>query len=385
MKNMTPQSAYIHIPFCERKCAYCDFVSYAGQFDRKDKYVQSLVREIELTAEATPKKLPLSTVYFGGGTPTTFSPEQLAEILQVLRSVFGIDADAEVTLEMNPQTVDPSSLRRYADIGFNRASIGVQSLSDHLLSALGRIHTASQALDTIREAGAAGFHNLNCDLMIGLPGQTLSDAMDSLNRLIELNVTHISFYSLSLEEGTPFYKTYHGREELLPSPESEREMYHSMLKELIMHGYQHYEISNCAKPGFISRHNMVYWKALPYYGFGCGAHAYLQGRRFGKTSDLNHYLEKMNSGSGLSEIIEEDEKIDKSESEREFMLLGFRLTTGVSEEEFGRRFGVSISDIFAAELSELLKKNLIIHADGRFFLSEKGIDFANEVFRAFVS
>jgi oxygen-independent coproporphyrinogen-3 oxidase len=385
MTDMPVGSAYIHIPFCERKCAYCDFVSYADRSNKKDGYVQAIIREIELTREDCSSAGPLSTLYFGGGTPTTFSPEQLSAIMDALRSCFGVDKDAEISLEMNPGTVDSLSLRQYRDIGFNRASIGVQSFSDGLLSLLGRIHNAEEAQATIFEARAAGFHNINCDLMLGLPGQTLDDALHSTNKLISLEIPHISFYSLSVEEGTAFYDRYHNHEEFLPSPDLERQMYHSMLELLKKHGYQHYEISNCAWPGYESRHNTVYWRALPYYGFGCGAHAYLKRKRIGKMRDLDRYIHIMNTGGSIRDIIEEDEYIDLSENQREFMLLGFRLTEGISEEEFLRRFGLPVRDVFGGELSDLLEKGLILFSGGHYFLSGKGLDFANEVFRSFVS
>lgn len=384
MKEMIPQSAYLHIPFCVKKCSYCDFVSFANQSEKMEAYLLSILREIELTKDAFPNHEPLSTIYFGGGTPTTYAPEQLALILRALHSAFGIVPDAEITLEMNPGTVDASSLLLLKESGFNRVSIGVQSFSDRLLSVLGRIHTSREAESAIQEARSAGFGNINCDLMIGLPEQSFDDAMTSVQRLIDLKVPHISFYSLSLEEGTPFFDQYNKREDLLPTPELEREMYHGMLAVLKRNGYEHYEISNCALPGYRSRHNTIYWKALPYYGFGCGAHAFLQGDRFGKITDLNRYIKSMRSDGMLTDIMEETVTIDEAESEREFMLLGFRLTEGVAEEEFMDRFGMPMTDVFSKELEELLNKKLILRDNGHFFLSKRGIDLANEVFRSFV-
>jgi len=396
-------SAYIHFPFCVKKCPYCDFVSYAGCLDRKTEYIDALCREIELTGkeqriagqkgpfqdcgsrEASCINPGLATIYMGGGTPSLFSPEELQDVLLALRDQFGIQESAEITLEVNPGTVNQASFLGYRAIGINRISIGVQSFSQSILTSLGRIHTSGQAVEAIHMAQAAGFTNISCDLMTGLAGQSLADIEDSLLILLENRVPHVSFYALIIEEGTPFFRKYESHEDLLPPPDLERSMYHMMLSRLRQEGYIHYEISNCGKPGFESRHNMTYWRAEPYYGFGCGAFGYRQGKRTGNTADLSAYIDIMaNPLADLSEIVTECEEIDENESRKEFMLLGFRMMSGVSGEEFRKRYTENMEDLFGDSLENLMKRDLIMHEEDRYFLSEKGLDYANEVFREFV-
>jgi len=388
-------SAYIHFPFCVKKCPYCDFVSYAGCLDKKEAYIEALCREIirtgqekcgsQIKAGSDVSDSMLETIYMGGGTPSLFSPEQIAAVLRQLRDTFGIRNDAEITLEVNPGTVDKDAFSGYRAIGINRISIGVQSFSPALLSALGRIHSSEQAKNAIKWAKESGFTNISCDLMTGLAGQTIEDAQESLSVLLDNHIPHISFYALTLEEGTPFFEKYLNHEELLPAPELERGMYHEMILRLEKEGYIHYEISNCAKPGFESRHNSTYWRALPYYGFGCGAYSYTQAKRIGNTPDLTAYIDAMaNPSADLSDIICETEEIDETENQKEYMLLGFRMMSGVSSDQFRRRYGLRMEDVFGGNLQRLISKGLILHEQDRYFLSDKGTDFANEVFREFV-
>ena len=401
--NTIIQSAYIHFPFCVKKCPYCDFVSYAGCMDKKESYIKALCREIELTGkeqdagelldplqecgnrEASCTNHGLATIYMGGGTPSLFSPEELGIVIQAIRENFGIQESAEITMEVNPGTVNQAAFLGYRAIGINRISIGVQSFSQPILTSLGRIHTSGQAVNAIQMAQTAGFTNINCDLMTGLSGQSLADVEDSLAILLKHRVPHVSFYALIIEEGTPFFEKYESHEELLPTPDLERSMYHMMLARLKAEGYVHYEISNCGKPGFESRHNMTYWRAELYYGFGCGAFGYRQGKRTGNTTDLSAYIQAMTGPlTELSGIVTESEEIDEKESQKEFMLLGFRMMAGVSAEEFRKRYAVNMEDLFGASLENLMKRELIVYEKGRYFLSEKGLDYANEVFREFV-
>jgi len=396
-------SAYIHFPFCVKKCPYCDFVSYAGCLDKKESYIEALCREIELTGKdqknaepfyplqgsgnqrASGSNTGLATVYMGGGTPSLFTPDELSIVLQALRTNFGIQESAEITLEVNPGTVDQEAFIGYRAIGINRISIGIQSFSQTILTSLGRIHTSAQAENAIQMAQDAGFTNISCDLMTGLAGQSLTDVEDSLAILLKHRVPHVSFYALIIEEGTPFFEKYENYEELLPPPELERSMYHLMLSRLKEKGYIHYEISNCGKPGFQSRHNMTYWRAEPYYGFGCGAFGFRQGKRTGNTTDLSAYIQAMTGPlAELSGIVTECEEIDGNESRKEFMLLGFRMMAGVSSQKFYERYGVSMHEVFGSSLQTLLSRDLIMHEEDRYYLSEKGLDYANEVFREFV-
>jgi len=397
------RAAYLHFPFCVRKCPYCDFVSYAGCMDQRSAYIDAICREIELTGAeqgsaginllpeggnghaATHGQSGLSTIYMGGGTPSLFSPVQISAVITKLRETFGIRKNAEITLEVNPGTVDEASFRGFREAGINRISIGVQSFSPALLVSLGRIHTSGQAVDAIHAAQAAGFANISCDLMTGLAGQTLQDVEDSLSILLKNNVPHVSFYALTIEEGTPFAEKYGDHEDLLPTAGLERDMYHMLVSRLKAAGFRHYEISNCGKPRFESRHNMTYWKALPYFGFGCGAYAYRNGKRTGNTADLSAYLQAMTGPSPvLSDILAESEHIDEEESRKEYMLLGFRMIDGVSPVEFQARYGFAMEDLFGDKLMSLMDRGLILHEDGRYFLSDKGLDYANAVFREFV-
>jgi len=359
--------------------------------DQKDLYVAAVCWEISLMYEQqtlekqadTPNGL--DTIYMGGGTPSVFEPEQISVILRQLHDTFGIKESAEITLEVNPGTVDLKAFQGYREIGINRISIGVQSFSPQLLSSIGRIHTSEEAVDAIHSARAAGFTNISCDLMTGLSGQSLKDVEDSLSILLANQVPHVSFYALTLEEGTPFFNKYEKNDELLPPPDLERDMYHMMLRQLKKSGYIHYEISNCAKPGFESRHNMTYWRAQSYYGFGCGAFAYINGKRTGNTPDLTAYIKAMTGHAArISSIITESEEINEAESQKEFMMLGFRTMEGVSASEFMQRYGCSMEDIFGHNLNTLLEKGLILYENDRYFLSGRGLDYANEVFREFV-
>ncbi len=378
-------SAYVHIPFCVRKCPYCDFVSFEKKDEWKAPYLRALHREIEITFEHSPGG-PLATVYLGGGTPSLLKPEEAGCILDVLDASYGIEAGAEITIEVNPGTAGATTLAGYRDAGFNRLSIGVQSLSNRVLLGLGRIHTAEEAETAIDSALQAKFENISCDLMLGIPGQTLSDIEDSVRRLIDKRVPHISCYSLSLEEGTRFFEKYSGHPERLPSDEVERQMYHMVRRLLIENGYVHYEISNFSLPGRESRHNNIYWEALPYYGFGCGAHSYIDGRRVGNTNDPEKYIHILSCPEPDRELlVSESEWIDIEEQMREYMLLGFRKLSGISERDFHSRFGVLLEQRFKRDMTRLLELGLIQHADDRWFLSEAGLDFGNEVFRSFVS
>ena len=384
-------SAYIHFPFCMNKCPYCDFVSYAGCLDKCENYIEALCREITLSSHIarstkTAGQPVLETIYMGGGTPSLFSASQLDIVLKHLDAAYGILKDAEITLEINPGTVDKKAFEEYKAIGINRISIGVQSFSPSLLGELGRIHSPEQAKSAIGWAKAAGFSNISCDLMTGLAGQTMNDVQDSLSILLDSHIPHISFYALTLEEGTPYFDKYFDREEIFPSPEAERDMYHKIVDRLKKEGYIHYEISNCAKPGYESRHNMTYWRARPYFGFGCGAASYRTGKRIKNTADLSYYIRELTSPSpDIVQLQTECEPVNEIESQKEFMLLGFRTMAGVSVDDFRTRYGLSMEEIFRNQLNRLIDRNLIVNDScRRYYLSEKGLDYANEVFREFV-
>jgi len=386
-------SAYIHIPFCKSKCPYCDFVSYAGLENRINDYTVALCKEIELTSLLTDNTDPysgtataaLQTVYIGGGTPSLLSADQLKKIIDSLNSAFPISSEAEVTVEVNPGTVSADLIKGYVDAGINRISIGIQSFSDKMLQLLGRIHTREQGISAIDFSREAGLSNISCDLMIGLPGQSISDAIESMEILLEKKNPHISIYSLSLEDGTPFQTKYSRSIDDLAPPETEREMYHTLINRLSERGYIHYEISNLALPGFESRHNTTYWKASPYFGFGCAAHSYRGGYRIENTSDINRYISVLcGQTPSLQEIIEDKVEIDIYEEQKEFMLLGLRLLRGVSGDEYLKKFGTTIEESFGTVLEKHLNDGLLERNKNQFRLSSKGVDFANIVFRDFV-
>ncbi|MBP5493378.1 MAG: radical SAM family heme chaperone HemW [Clostridiales bacterium] len=383
--NRVPRSAYIHIPFCVRKCAYCDFLSFPDCLGRKDEYVRALLREIELSPSFAKCTAPLTTIYLGGGTPSLLDPEDVSAILSALSKTFGIEKDCEITLEANPGTIDEEKLSAFQKCGVNRLSIGVQSLDDSVLSTLGRIHDAKAAKDAIESAQHAGFTNLSCDMMLGIPGQTLESVKDTLSYFLSRNIPHISLYSLILEEGTPMYARYEGDIEKYVTPEQDREMYHEVVDTLSQNGFFHYEISNMARPGFESRHNMMYWRAEPYFAFGCGAHYYLGNERGRHSDDLSEYIEALKKPDvRRDDVWFSEETISEEDRKKEFMLLRFRMGSGVSEEEFQKEFGVDVASVWGEKLRSELEKGLISHEDGAYFLTEKGFDLANQVFMDYI-
>jgi len=396
-------AAYIHIPFCISKCAYCDFLSFSACApERRQAYVQALLNEIEQTASLTHDSLSaksrLETVYVGGGTPTVLSEDQCVSIMQKIQTEFALTEDAECTIEANPGTVTHEKLVRCRSAGFNRISFGVQAVQPHLLHMMGRIHTAEQAQESIEDASRAGFRNISADILFGLPGQTLQDVRDTLQRVLSWPVTHVSYYGLILEEGTPLADQCYKGFLTLPDDQTEREHYHLIRDVLEANGFQQYEISSSARDGFSCRHNLTYWRGLPYHGFGCGAHRFVNGWRGSNTNDLDEYINNFSNRYTLPDrpvhrhygqklnipAAHWHESIDYEEAMREMMLLGFRLTKGISARVFKARFGCGYQEVFADSLDLLLRQHLIAIEGDLIRLSRKGLDFANDVFRQFV-
>ncbi|MGN0194196.1 MAG: radical SAM family heme chaperone HemW [Pseudoramibacter sp.] len=380
---------YIHIPFCRSKCRYCDFLSWPERNqDTVEKYFDALGREIEAFDGAD--AAPVGTVYFGGGTPSAVDPIWIAETVSALEEKFGFDfkdEKLEKTIEVNPKTVDEAQLRGYRDLGFNRLSVGVQSLNGRLLKTLGRLHSAEDALAVFDMAKAAGFDNISADLMSGLPGQSLKDIDEAVACLAAVpQIRHISCYSLIIEPGTVFEKWQREGRLALPSENLEREMYHRLCRKLRAEGFHQYEISNFAKRGYESRHNSGYWDLTLYAGFGLGAASLFKNQpadrdgafyRKENTRDFKAYLEdpvRSFEGHDLS----------KREAEGDFMFLGLRTAAGVSDEDFIKIFGESFKSIYKKEISTLIKEKLIQENGPRIFLTRKGFDLANQVFMAFV-
>lgn len=366
-------SLYIHIPFCLRKCSYCDFLSGPQSAEERERYVQALIREIR-AQEDCPRGTCADTVFFGGGTPSVLSADQILRILQALRETFSILADAEISLEMNPGTADGEKLRALKKAGINRLSMGVQSMHDEELRLLGRIHTAQEAGEAFEAARAAGFDNINIDLMSALPGQSFETWADSLRQAVQWGPEHISAYSLIIEPGTPFSQLYEaGKLPPLPDEETDRKMYHFTRDFLAQYGYARYEISNYALPGRECRHNSGYWTGRPYLGFGIGAASYVNGTRFSNTSDLKTYLEE---GSCIRSEIH---RLSQQEKMEEFMFLGLRMTAGVSAASFAARFGKTLEEVYGNVIQKHLKQGLLEVSGDGFRLTERGTDVSNYV------
>lgn len=388
---MEARAAYIHIPFCVRKCAYCDFLSFPSCVDQIPEYVEALCREIGLSEKFWGEnKSELTSVYFGGGTPSLLSPLQVKTILDSLRRVFSLSKDCEITLEANPGTIDEGKLLGFREAGVNRLSLGIQSLDDSVLATLGRIHNAAAARQAIYDAKKAGFQNISCDMMLGIPGQSQDAVASTLEFFLREGIPHISLYSLILEEGTPMYVRYGGDIEKYVSQEQDRAMYHYVVNTLKENGFAHYEISNMGRPGFESRHNMMYWRAENYYAFGLGAHYYLGDERgTHKAATVKEYITSFDADGKPGEVVKDDiyeaeEKLTIDDQKKEFMMLAFRTGKGAEVQVFEKRFGCSVESAFGEELEKEIQSGLVEKTEGGYRLTEKGFDLANQVFGDYV-
>jgi oxygen-independent coproporphyrinogen-3 oxidase len=358
---------YIHIPFCARKCLYCDFCSFEGSDEAlREAYTEALCREIAAWRAPLETRV-VDTVYIGGGTPSMLSVRQTARILEALHAAFLFAPQVEVTSEVNPATADAEKLRAWHALGVNRLSIGVQSFSDRELTALGRLHTADEAEKFVHLARTCGFEDLSLDLMYGITGQTPESFGATLTRATALEPTHISAYSLKVEPGTPFSAM--GDRLVLPDEDTEVDMYESCVSTLASHGYRHYEISNYAKAGYECRHNLRYWTMQEYVGFGVAAYSFFGGRRFGCDRDLKAYL-----GRDFSHMPPSSEApLTEAELESDTVMLGLRLGDGIGEETFRRRFGYGFYEKYGARLAPYLAHGLV-HFDGqRTALTDRGM------------
>lgn len=403
---------YLHIPFCERKCAYCDFLSAPADLPVRISYIKKLQEEI-VYCGAQYGEYQVSSIFFGGGTPTILEGYQLAAILETVKEHFNITTDAEITVECNPGTLTAGKAEKLVQAGFNRLSMGLQSADDRELHLLGRIHNFAQFLESYDLARKAGFRNINVDLMSALPGQTLKSWQDTLQKVTALRPEHISAYSLIIEEGTPFYERFAederireegGHPRLLPEEDVERQMYE--LTETFLHtkGYERYEISNYAKPGYECRHNCGYWTRKDYLGLGLGASSLVEHQRFQNTSELKTYLEQEYSPQceGQHERIAETiqlqeetgltqtghhihiETLDKKSEMEEFMFLGLRLMAGISRQQFEKKFQVTLNSVYGEVLRKLKGEQLIEEIAGYVRLTEHGIDVSNYVLAEFL-
>ena len=378
---------YIHIPFCKQKCYYCDFISFVNKECYIEKYVQTLKNEID---SYDLSKYNITTIYIGGGTPSVVPSKEIGNILDKIKEKIKKNStkweDIEITIEVNPGTVDKQKLQDYIRFGINRLSIGLQSTNNKLLKEIGRIHTFEEFLTTYKLAKEVGFKNINIDLMIGLPNQRIEDIKESLNKIIKLNPTHISIYSLIVEEGTKIKKLLDNNKLKLPDEELERQMYWYVKNTLELHGYNHYEISNFAKEKKESKHNMNCWGQKEYIGFGCAAYSYLNDIRYGNTISIEKYIniKDFKNQKEIEEIRVIDEVQNLEDKEKEYMLLGLRKIKGVSIQKFKEKYIQNPIYLFKKELEKLVNEDLLV-IDGDYIrLTNKGLDLANIVWEEFV-
>ncbi len=332
---------YVHIPFCAKKCYYCDFISFPNREERINDYIEALKKEIEyvrIDALNSIENQEITTIYIGGGTPSFIESKYIADIIKTIKENFVVSKEAEITLEVNPRTVTKEKLQVYKKSGINRLSIGLQSTNNELLKQIGRIHTYEQFIDTYNLARGVGFKNINVDLMLALPNQTINVLEDSVQKVIDLKPEHISVYSLILEEETKLCDLVKNKELNLLDDELEREMYWKVKEKLEQSGYNHYEISNYAKYGYESKHNMNCWKQEEYIGIGLAAHSYVNGVRYSNTEDLDTYIDTYKLGKNNKDIITIHEKQNFIEKQKEYMILGLRKIEGVKISSFKNRF-----------------------------------------------
>ncbi len=373
---------YIHIPFCKRKCYYCDFISYQNKTDLIDKYIESICLEIEdWKKSANLNNYNVTTIYIGGGTPSYIEPKHIASIINKLKEF--INEKVEVTIEVNPGTTTNEKLKEYKSLGINRLSIGLQETHDELLKTIGRIHNFDQFLETYKQARNVVFQNINVDLMIGLPNQTINDIKISLEKILKLKPEHISVYSLILEEGTVLFSQVKEKIIMLPDEEQERNMYWYVKNTLEKNDYKHYEISNFAKSGKESKHNMNCWEQKEYRGFGIAAHSYIEGVRFSNTTNLEEYIKNI-SKKQFNENLRIHERQKQEGKKKEYMLLGLRKIDGVSITEFKNKYKENPLFIFKSEINDLVNKKLLTVGGDKIKLTNKGLDLANLVWEKFV-
>ena len=406
---------YIHIPFCVRKCNYCDFLSFPAGKEIVERYVRALEEEIRRTGEAVygqngrpgekvysqngrpeeavygragggktevrPGSAPkISTVFVGGGTPSVLEPEQIRSLFSCLRESFLLEADAEISMEANPGTLNREKLSACREAGINRLSLGLQSADDGLLQTLGRIHTWEQFLYNYQDARQAGFRNINIDLMSSLPGQSLENYVKTLETVTALEPEHISSYSLILEEGTPFFASEEIRRQL-PDENTDREMYEKTKEILHEKGYERYEISNYAKPGFACRHNLGYWDEVPYLGLGLGASSYYKNARFSNETDIRTYMENPFVpflGRNDYECCDEKSRME------DYMIFGLRKMAGVSLSRFEKEFGTAAEEIYGGVIDRYVGMGLLVLEGDRLRLTDAGIDVSNRIFEDFL-
>lgn len=364
---------YIHIPFCRSKCDYCDFYSLAGRDDRMDQYQKALLSHIKETAPLA-QDFPVDTIYIGGGTPSYYGAKRLKELLGVIRKLYKVEKDAEVTVECNPDSVDVKSLKILRKAGVNRLSMGMQSANACELERIHRIHTPQQVNEAATAARKAGFTNLSLDLIYGLPGQTMDSWKATVEHALSLIPQHLSCYGLKVEEGTPLAARV-AEGEVLPDDDQQADLYLWTVGRLERAGYPQYEISNFAKPGFASRHNLRYWLTQPYIGFGPGAHSDFGGRRYSFVRDLDAYIQGVLQGG---DIIDESEIIPKRERCGEYLMLRLRTVQGINEQEYRSTYFMDFAPL-QARLEQFRAQGWAEQTDGRWHFTPKGFLLSNQL------
>ena len=381
---------YIHIPFCRQKCFYCDFPSFAGREKKIDRYLQALEQEFALLRQRlyqkdnvrdTERKFAPRTIYIGGGTPTALNAHQLAKLLEIVQKYVMVAEAEEFTVEMNPGTVDREKLLHLQQAGINRLSVGVQSFDNHCLQKIGRIHTAQEAVDTIELAHNLGFGNISLDLIYGLPQQNREILTKSVERALTLPIQHISIYGLQLEEGTAFHRMEALGKLQLPTDELVEAMHDYIVEKLPEAGYQRYEISNYALPGYESKHNLAYWQDVDYLGLGSGAHSYWQGIRYENPRSIDDYISALEAGR-LPAILEE--QVDRQAHMEEYCFLGLRTAAGIDKNLFQQKFGVDLFTVYGKTIEELVAQDLLQRTAKGIALTPLGMKYGNQVFAEFL-
>lgn len=383
-----PLGLYIHIPFCIQKCNYCDFLSFGGVPEEGQKaYFRSLLHGIKTYHEIYSKQYYVDSIFIGGGTPSLVEAGLIEELMAEIRDCFIVDQNAEISIETNPKTLTKNKMHTYLEAGINRLSIGAQSFDDALLRTMGRVHSAEDFLGNYALARECGFRNINIDLMFAIPGQTMSVWMDTLEKAIELEPEHISFYSLQMEEGTPFFSMSKDGSIKEIEDALDRNMYHRAVKALKNCGYQHYEISNAAKAGYSCRHNLKYWSMEDYLGLGLGAHSFMDGIRFSQIEELTAYtkgaLRKEKGGA----FVAWEHKNTRQDDISEYIITGMRKREGINLRDFETRFEQTIEDIFSANwyrLKKYIEDDYIVKSAENMHFTIKGIDISNTILTEFV-
>ena len=383
LSTLGDMGLYVHIPFCKQKCMYCDFPAYQNLQDYYETYVYALVQEMDLWVSEHPesKAKPIDTIYFGGGTPTELSIQQLQMIVDKIKSTFTITDDCHMTIESNPGEVDLQYLTKLVKLGFNRISFGVQTFDDKALTMLHRSHDGEKAIQAVYDAKEAGFTDINIDLIYGLPRQTLEDIQHNLNIVKDLPINHISTYGLQVEVGTYLYHLVQKNLISIPSESIDESMYDTMMAGLKELGFERYEISNFAKANSYSRHNLKYWHYIDYLGFGAGAHSFYDGIRRSNNRNVMPYIQSVDRY--IMPTID-TETITVERAQEDFCFLALRTKWGLDEQKFEDRFGVSVHNLFGNILEDLVTKGLLEYQNGSYHLSSEGAKHGNYVFSQFI-